>query len=114
MAEELCMFCGDQIPAGQLTMEHFVPKGLWEKGYRPNKMKTLPAHQACNQSFSGDNEYFRDVLVMENGVQQHRRHSTSVAPRLRRSVALDAAGRRRNGSRGPSNTPARPARQTDR
>jgi hypothetical protein len=67
----LCMFCGEPIPVDELTMEHFVPKGLWEKGDRPGGMKTLPAHESCNKSFSDDNEYFRDVFAMEEGAQRN-------------------------------------------
>lgn len=71
MRTPLCMFCGDEVLPDQLTMEHFVPQGLWEKGHRPEKMKTLPAHKTCNQAFSEDNEYFRDVIAVEDGAQRH-------------------------------------------
>lgn len=71
MSRHLCMFCGDEIQPDQLTMEHFVPKGLWEKGHRPKGMKTLPAHKSCNNAFSEDNEYFRDVMVIEEGAERH-------------------------------------------
>lgn len=67
----LCMFCGSEISTADLTMEHFIPQGLWEKGHLPTKMKTLPAHKCCNQSFAADNEYFRDVLAMEDGAARH-------------------------------------------
>lgn len=63
------MFCGERIAPADLTMEHFVPKGLWEKGKRPEGMKTLPAHLLCNRAFAEDNEYFRDILAMEEGAQ---------------------------------------------
>lgn len=71
MQQLLCMFCGGEVSPDQATMEHFVPKSLWEKGYRPKGTKTLPAHKECNNSFSDDNEYFRDVMVMEDGVERH-------------------------------------------
>lgn len=66
-----CMFCTQEIEPDELTMEHPVPKGLWEKGRRPTLMKTLPAHRSCNQSFSADNEYFRDVILFEDGIERH-------------------------------------------
>jgi hypothetical protein len=47
MSPQLFMFCGDEIRPDQLTREHFVPIGLWEKGYRPQKVRTLPAHRTC-------------------------------------------------------------------
>jgi hypothetical protein len=31
----------------------------------------MPAHVACNQKYSDDNEYFRDVLVAQEGIQRH-------------------------------------------
>lgn len=72
MPPKLCMFCGDEVHPDQLTKEHFVPQGLWEKGHRPEKMRPLPAHKACNKAFSEDNEYFRDVMIMSVGA--HQRH----------------------------------------
>ncbi|MCL4204732.1 MAG: hypothetical protein KJ000_19790 [Pirellulaceae bacterium] len=71
MSRPMCMFCGGEIESEELTMEHFVPKCLWEKGHRPDKTKTLPAHKDCNNAFSEDNEYFRDVIVMEEGAERH-------------------------------------------
>jgi hypothetical protein len=66
----LCMFCADEIAPDDLSMEHFVPKCLWEKKSRPEHIRTVPAHKACNNSFSDDNEYFRTVLVLEEGATE--------------------------------------------
>ncbi len=71
MENPLCMFCGDEIMKPDLTREHFVPKGLWPKGSRPLGVKTCPAHRSCNSGFSGDNEYFRDVMALEEGADHH-------------------------------------------
>ncbi len=71
MSNELCMFCGKEIDEAELTREHFVPKCLWEKGHRPIKTRTLPAHKSCNSSFSEDNDYFRDVLASEIGAEKN-------------------------------------------
>lgn len=84
MPLQLCMFCGSDIQPDQLTSEHFVPKALWEKGCHPQKTKTLPAHKTCNQAFSDDNEYFRDVMAMEDGVQQHPEAQRVQAGAIRR------------------------------
>ena len=70
-SKPLCMFCGREIDDIELTQEHFVPKCLWEKGSRPNKTRTLPAHRSCNNSFSEDNDYFRDVLAAEMGAEKN-------------------------------------------
>jgi hypothetical protein len=61
------MFCGKDESLGKMSREHFVPKCLWEKGHRPKRVKTVLAHKSCNEAFSDDNEYFRNVLVLENG-----------------------------------------------
>ncbi len=71
MSQNLCMFCGREILAEQLTREHFVPKGLWERGQHPNATQTLPAHRECNHAYAADNEYFRDVMLFEDGVDRH-------------------------------------------
>jgi len=68
---ELCMFCGKDESFGLMSREHFVPKCLWNDGTRPQHTKTVPAHKKCNSSFSEVNEYFRDVLVSEEGAAQH-------------------------------------------
>ena len=71
MIQQFCMFCGQEILAEHLTMEHFVPRCLWEDGQHPNETKTLPAHKACNLGYSADNDYFRDVMLFEEGVDRH-------------------------------------------
>jgi len=68
---KLCMFCGEEISSVDLTMEHPVPRGLWEQGHRPQGMRTLPAHKTCNNGFSPDDEYFRNVMLLEDGAVQN-------------------------------------------
>jgi len=82
------MFCGIAIAPTDLSMEHFCPKCLWEKGHRPARTKTLPAHKKCNESFAEDNEYFRDVLVLEAGAQQNCQGARTVADgTIKRKIA---------------------------
>lgn len=69
-AAKLRMFCAKEIEARNLASEHLVPKCLWGAGYRPINTRTLPAHKACNQGFSQDNEYFRAVLAFEAGASR--------------------------------------------
>lgn len=71
MNNPLCMFCAKEIGPDQLSVEHFVPKGLREKGRRPNQVKTVSTHKCCNEAYSSDNEYFRDVMLLEEGVGRH-------------------------------------------
>ncbi|MBL9084753.1 MAG: hypothetical protein JNK76_23310 [Planctomycetales bacterium] len=67
---KLCIFCGKDESAGEMNVEHFVPRALWDKE-RPTSTKTAPAHVTCNKSFSDDNDYFRDVLVFEECENPH-------------------------------------------
>lgn len=67
----LCMFCGREIEPQEMSAEHFVPKCLWEKKCRPDRTRTVPAHKSCNSSFSDDNDYFRNVLVLEEGAVEN-------------------------------------------
>lgn len=67
---QLCVFCGKDESYGPMTREHFVPRALWDKE-RPQLTRTVPAHKACNKQYSDDNEYFRDVLAMEEGAKYH-------------------------------------------
>lgn len=84
----LCMFCSQGIVPAELTMEHFVPKCLWEKKHRPDRMRTVPAHKACNTSFSEDNEYFRNILILEQGATQKCEGAKTVAENtIRRMIA---------------------------
>ncbi len=43
------------------TVEHVIPKGLFEK---KQNLITLPAHRACNNGFAQDDEYFRLCMTM--------------------------------------------------
>ncbi|MBL4885031.1 MAG: hypothetical protein JKY95_10925 [Planctomycetaceae bacterium] len=63
---KLCMFCAGEINENEFTAEHFVPKCFYEKLLRDDvdlKGLELPAHKNCNNSFSADNEYVRNVLA---------------------------------------------------
>jgi hypothetical protein len=86
MSKELCMFCGKEIAIAEFTREHFVPKCLWEKGHRPIKTRTLPAHKSCNANFSADNDYFRDVLASEIGAEMNEAARLVQQGSLRRKL----------------------------
>jgi len=57
---KLCFICGKN---GSDTLDHIPPKGLFLDKYSKNLL-TLPAHYKCNNSFSKDDEYFRDNVVL--------------------------------------------------
>lgn len=79
----LCMFCGKDESFGEMTVEHFVPRCLWNDA-RPSKTRTVPAHKTCNERFSADNEYFRDVLAMEDGANIHQEVKKLHAGKIKR------------------------------
>lgn len=89
MDGELCAYCGKDDSVEPLTREHFVPRGLWD-GERPSLTKTVPVHDSCNRKYSDDNEYFRDVLVMEAGAKKHpevkKLHSGKIRRKMRRRI----------------------------
>lgn len=96
MSNELCMFCGKEIDEAELTREHFVPKCLWEKGHRPIKTRTLPAHKSCNSSFSEDNDYFRDVLASEMGAEKNEAARLVQQGSLKRKFSKHPGAVRKN------------------
>lgn len=79
------MFCGGDKSIGTMDREHFVPRCLWS-GRRPDKTLVMPAHVACNRTYSEDNEYFRDVLVAQEGVQRHPEARCLQLGQLRRKM----------------------------
>jgi len=79
------MFCGKDKSFGPMSKEHFVPKALWD-GERPQHTKTCPAHKSCNESFAGDNDYFRDVLVSEAGTKAHPEAQKLHVGKLKRKI----------------------------
>jgi hypothetical protein len=57
----ICYICGN---ADADTKDHVIPKTFLGRGNFNNAPRlTLPAHRKCNESFSEDEEYTRDVVV---------------------------------------------------
>jgi hypothetical protein len=60
MDKNICYLCGEP---GADTKDHVPPKGFLESGnYAGASRITLPAHKECNQRYSADEEYTRDLL----------------------------------------------------
>ena len=62
----LCIYCGE--PA--TTRDHVPPKCLVPEENRENLI-TVPACKKCNQSFSTDDEYFRNVVPLIRHVAEN-------------------------------------------
>ena len=87
----VCVFCGKDDAFGRMTKEHFVPKCLWDKEL-PKEIVTVPAHEECNRKYSGDNEYFRDVLAISDACSHHPEVRRLLRGTIRRKL------RRRRGA----------------
>ena len=63
MKSDICYLCGK---VGADSKDHVPPKGLLpESQYGKYQRITIPAHRTCNSAASGDEEYVRDLLIME-------------------------------------------------
>jgi hypothetical protein len=61
-----CYLCGHEIRSDDGSRDHVPPKSLFPVP-RPSDLITLPAHLACNQAYSADEEGFRaDVAALAN------------------------------------------------
>jgi len=61
-----CVYCGKDFPE---TMDHIPPKSLFPSP-RPNNLITVPCCEQCNKSFEENDEYFRNVIVVDEKVAQ--------------------------------------------
>jgi hypothetical protein len=72
MKKSICYLCGKP---GADSKDHVPPKGLLpESQYGKYQRITIPAHRSCNSSSAGDEEYVRDLLIMEaeaHGLPKH-------------------------------------------
>lgn len=53
-----CIYCGDEAT----TRDHIPPQSFFPKP-APSNLVTVPACFKCNNTFSGDEEYLRTILV---------------------------------------------------
>jgi hypothetical protein len=56
LCTEFCYLCEKPLPEGEESIEHVVPRGLF--GQKKGLIE-VPAHKACNNALSQDDEYFR-------------------------------------------------------
>ncbi len=63
---ETCVYCG----ATADTSDHIPPQGVFAEP-RSVALLEVPSCKVCNSSFSKDDEYFRTVLTMIEGVDQN-------------------------------------------
>lgn len=69
---------------GPITDDHVPPQGIFAKPHPDNLIK-VPACKDCNGSFSQDDEYFRQKLVLNVEVYHHPA-TKQLADRVFRSV----------------------------
>ena len=58
---KVCGYCGDQ-PA--LTVDHVIPKSLFPRPLS-KFMLTVPACKKCNEEKALDDDYLRDMMVID-------------------------------------------------
>lgn len=58
---KVCAYCGGRAS----TFDHVVPKGLYPMSARKGNIQllTVPACTKCNESYSDDEEHFRNVIT---------------------------------------------------
>lgn len=84
MKSAICYLCGKP---GANSKDHVPPKGLLpEAQYGQYQRITVPAHRDCNSASSEDEEYVRDLLVMEAEALGLPKHE-NLTPRVWRSWA---------------------------
>lgn len=65
VSEPKCVYCGDLAT----TRDHIPPQNLFQKPYPP--LITVPACKPCNSEASVDDEYFRNVLILDHRLENH-------------------------------------------
>src|SRR5256885_2852202 len=84
MTGAICYLCGRP---GADSKDHVPPKGLLPKAqYGRYQRITVPAHRKCNSATSDDEEYVRDLLVMEAEALNLPKHD-HLTPRVWRAWA---------------------------
>jgi hypothetical protein len=87
-ALELCIYCQTE-PA--TTRDHAPPKCLFGRPL-PENLITVPCCSRCNASFAKDDEYFRAVLLIREGVYSHPEAQKSRGALLRSLAHPEGAG----------------------
>lgn len=64
----ICAYCGDTAT----TRDHIIPKNLYPRSLRrPSiRLKTVPACRQCNETYSDDEELFRNVVTVAGASTQ--------------------------------------------
>ncbi|PYS47964.1 MAG: hypothetical protein DMF68_14560 [Acidobacteria bacterium] len=87
----ICYLCGEP---GADSRDHVPPKGLLpEFQYGKYQRITVPAHRKCNSATSDDEEYVRDLLIMEAEALHLPKHEL-ITPKVWRSWSREAGFKR--------------------
>lgn len=82
MISRVCYLCGR---AGADSKDHLPPKALLPQSqFGTYQRITVPAHRLCNSAASGDEEYVRDLLIMQAEALRMPGHE-NLTPRVWRS-----------------------------
>ncbi len=89
---KFCVYCGS---VQNLTVDHIPPKLLFPKP-RPKNLITVPACEACNKSFSKDDENFRLRLFLSDQMDGHPDAKGQRDASLRSLTRPEAKGLKRS------------------
>jgi hypothetical protein len=83
-----CVYCGK---TGQMTPDHIPPKSLFLPP-RPSNLITVASCEDCNGGSSRDDEYFKNVLMLRDGVERHPQ-AAQLREQVLESLAREKAQR---------------------
>ncbi len=78
----MCAYCG--VKRG-LTKDHVIPKCLFKRPL-PSNMITVPACSECNNAKSKDEDYLRDMLVIDHFTSSNPTAQTLLNNKVIRSA----------------------------
>lgn len=67
LKKKICVYCGND---NDLTKDHIPPRCLFPDP-KPADLITVPACNLCNEKFSKDDTYFRDMLILRQDLDKN-------------------------------------------
>ena len=87
-----CIYCGEDVPAGETTKDHVPTKALLKRPY-PQNLPVVPVHLECNRRFALDEEYLACFLA--SVISGSTDVDTSLFPKQSRALQRNSLLRKR-------------------
>lgn len=97
----MCVYCGVKEAT---TVDHVIPKCIFLRPL-PSNMLTVPACEGCNTSKSNDDDYLRDMLVIDRENEPHPMSQGELKSKVIRSIKRNSSHLVREGRRTRQITP---------